>query len=160
MDFENTAKTIQDYAERFIEVYRGRLEGFGYENGKLYKTLNYSISNEGIDWVVTIHLEDYWKYIEDGRRPGAKMPPVEAIKKWIEYKKILPRPIQLKSGKTVIPSTQQLAFLIARSIGKNGIEARPIARETVDQLNNEFVSILKSSIQRDIHQYLENQSSS
>ena len=159
MDFENTAKTIQDYAERFIELYRGRLEGFGYENGKLYKTLNYSISNEGIDWVVTIHLEDYWKYIEDGRRPGAKMPPVEAIKKWIEYKKILPRPIQLKSGKTVIPSTQQLAFVIARSIGKNGIKARPIARETVDQLNNEFVSILKSSIQRDIHQYLENQSS-
>ena len=159
MDFENTAKTIQDYAERFIEVYRGRLEGFGYENGKLYKTLNYSISNEGITWVVTIHLEDYWKYIEDGRRPGAKMPPVEAIKKWIEYKKILPRPIQLKSGKTVIPSTQQLAFVIARSIGKNGIKARPIARETVDQLNNEFVSILKSSIQRDIHQYLENQSS-
>ena len=159
MDFENTAKTIQDYAERFIEVYRGRLEGFGYENGKLYKTLDYSISNEGIDWLVTIHLEDYWKYIEDGRRPGAKMPPVEAIKKWIEYKKILPRPIQLKSGKTVIPSTQQLAFVIARSIGKNGIEARPIARETVDQLNNEFVSILKSSIQRDIHQYLENQSS-
>lgn len=159
MDFENTAKTIQDYAERFIEVYRGRLEGFGYENGKLYKTLNYSISNEGIDWVVTIHLEDYWKYIEDGRRPGAKMPPVEAIKRWIEYKKILPRPIQLKSGKTVIPSTQQLAFVIARSIGKNGIKARPIARETVDQLNNEFVSILKSSIQRDIHQYLENQSS-
>ena len=159
MDFENTAKTIQDYAKRFIEVYRGRLEGFGYENGKLYKTLDYSISNEGITWVVTIHLEDYWKYIEDGRRPGAKMPPVEAIKKWIEYKKILPRPIQLKSGKTVIPSTQQLAFVIARSIGKNGIEARPIARETVDQLNNEFVSILKASIQRDIHQYLENQSS-
>ena len=159
MDFENTAKTIQDYAERFIELYRGRLEDRGYQDGKLYKTLNYSISNEGIDWVVTIHLEDYWKYIEDGRRPGAKMPPVEAIKKWIEYKKILPRPIQLKSGKTVIPSTQQLAFVIARSIGKNGIEARPIARETVDQLNNEFVSILKSSIQRDIHQYLENQSS-
>ena len=159
MDFENTAKTIQDYAKRFIEVYRGRLEGFGYENGKLYKTLDYSISNEGITWVVTIHLEDYWKYIEDGRRPGAKMPPVEAIKKWIEYKKILPRPIQLKSGKTVLPSTQQLAFVIARSIGKNGIKARPIARETVDQLNNEFVSILKSSIQRDIHQYLENQSS-
>lgn len=159
MDFENTAKTIQDYAERFIELYRVRLEDFGYTDGKLYKTLDYSISNEGIDWVVTIHLEDYWKYIEDGRRPGAKMPPVEAIKKWIEYKKILPRPIQLKSGKTVIPSTQQLAFVIARSIGKNGIEARPIARETVDQLNNEFVSILKSSIQRDIHQYLENQSS-
>ena len=87
------------------------------------------------------------------------MPPVEAIKKWIEYKKILPRPIQLKSGKTVIPSTQQLAFVIARSIGKNGIEARPIARETVDQLNNEFSSMLKSSIQRDIQQYLENQSS-
>ena len=151
MDFENTAKTIQDYAKRFIEVYRGRLEDFGYENGKLYKTLDYSISNEGITWVVTIHLEDYWKYIEDGRRPGAKMPPVEAIKKWIEYKKILPRPIQLKSGKTVIPSTQQLAFVIARSIGENGIKARPIARETVDQLNNEFISILKASIQRDIH---------
>ena len=155
MDFENTAKTIQDYAERFIEVYRGRLEDFGYENGKLYKTLDYSISNEGIDWVVTIHLEEYWKYIEDGRRAGAKMPPVEAIKNWIEYKKILPRPIQLKSGKTVLPSTEQLAFVIARSISKNGIEARPIARETVDQLNNEFIGDIKASIQRDIMSIIE-----
>ena len=159
MDFENTAKTIQRYAERFIEVYRGRLEDFGYTDGKLYKTLDYSISNEGIDWLVTIHLEEYWKYIEDGRRAGAKMPPVEAIKKWIEYKKILPRPIQLKSGKTVLPSVEQLAFVIARSIGKNGIEARPIARETVDQLNNEFIGDIKASIQRDIMSILENQSS-
>ena len=83
------------------------------------------------------------------------MPPVEAIKKWIEYKKILPRPIQLKSGKTVLPSVEQLAFVIARSIGKNGIEARPIARETVDQLNREFIGDIKASIQRDIMDIIE-----
>ena len=155
MDFENTAKTIQKYAERFIEVYRGHLEDFGYTDGKLYKTLDYSISNEGIDWVVTIHLEEYWKYIEDGRRAGARMPPIEAIKNWIEYKKILPKTIQLKSGKTVLPSTEQLAFVIARSISKIGIEARPIARETVDQLNREFIGDIKASIQRDIMSIIE-----
>lgn len=46
-----------------------------------------------------------------GRRPG-KMPPIKAIEKWIEAKGLKPLEDNL--------SVSSLAFLIARSIAKNG----------------------------------------
>jgi hypothetical protein len=45
-------------------------------------------------------LPEYWKYVEDGRKSG-KYPPLETIKKWIEVKPVLPRP--LANGK--LPTT-------------------------------------------------------
>lgn len=66
--------------------------------------------------VGSIQAADYWKYVEKGRRPG-KFPPVSKIEKWIEVKPVRPKPM---NGK--MPTTKQLAFLIARSIAANGIK--------------------------------------
>ena len=151
--FPRTEALLNSFGNTLISRYREKIKE--YASGKLYNTINFEITKGSSNYIVTINLEEYWKNISYGRKPGSRMPPIEAIKNWIEYKKILPRPIQLKSGKTVLPSTEQLAFVIARSIGKNGIEARPIARETVDQLNNEFIGDIKASIQRDIMSIIE-----
>jgi hypothetical protein len=35
-------------------------------------------------------MEEYWKYLEYGRKSG-KMPPIDDILSWINVKKILPR---------------------------------------------------------------------
>src|SRR6056300_543264 len=40
---------------------------------------------------LTILMEDYWQYVEDGRRAG-KMPPIKNIYEWIQNK----RPVQQK----------------------------------------------------------------
>ena len=105
---------------------------------------------------MTINLEDYYKYIELGRKAGAKFPPLSAIEKWINYRKIVPRPITLKSGKTSIPTVKQLSFLIARSISEHGIKARPYMKETIEQAQKMFINRLTIAVQNDIIGYFDN----
>ncbi len=71
-----------------------------------------------------IHLAPQWKNVETGRKPGLKPPPVSVIQKWIEDRRIKPKDNISKKS---------LAYLIARSIGRNGIPPtnmlQTIARE-------------------------------
>ena len=65
----------------------------------------------------SISLASYWKYVEYGRKPG-KMPPVSKILEWVRVKPDLPRP----RNNAKPPTDAQLAFLIARKIGRDGIK--------------------------------------
>jgi hypothetical protein len=38
---------------------------------------------------ISLNLQDYWKYVEDGTRPH--FPPIEDILQWIKVKPVLPR---------------------------------------------------------------------
>lgn len=53
--------------------------------------------------------------IERGRRPGAPPPPVEAIRTWVERKM----------------GAEVSAFVVARSIGRKGIEGRRMLQKAV-----------------------------
>lgn len=83
------------------------------------RTLTNSIDYEyGIDdnhYWIDIYLEDYWKYVNDGRNAG-KMPPVEKIKQWILIKPIQPE----------LPSVRSLAYWIRGSIKKRKGFAPPV----------------------------------
>lgn len=57
--------------------------------------------------------EEYPQVMEFGREPGAKMPPLAAIEPWVR-RVIRPEEDQVRS----------IAFRIARSIGKKGIQGR------------------------------------
>ena len=61
-----------------------------------------------------IIMEDYWYFVDEGRKPG-KFPPVMAIRNWILDKPVSFRPI---NGK--IPTLKQQTYLIGRSIAKKG----------------------------------------
>ena len=116
----------------------------GYAEGA-----NLAIRNSNGKYVViSIQLEDYWQYVENGRKAG-KYPPINAIKNWISVKPVLPRP--LKSGK--LPTANQLAFLIARKISKVGIKPKPFLKPTItdfDLINkvyNEVVNLLNKQLE-------------
>jgi hypothetical protein len=57
----------------------------------------------------------YAPVMEEGRTPGAKMPPPEALRAWVA----------LKVGADVDP------FVIARSIGRKGIKGKHMLREAL-----------------------------
>ena len=82
-------------------------------------------------------LEDYWKFVENGRKPGS-FPPVNKIMDWIKVKPILPRP--MANGK--LPTTKQLTFMIGYSIKENGIPARPILANTLEK-NSDILTKVK-----------------
>ena len=130
MKFSRTESLLNSFAQTIVNRYKDKISE--YASGKLYKTIDYTITSKSDSYLVTINLEAYWVFLERGRRAGAKMPPVSAIEKWIKVRKILPRPVTLKSGKQRVPTVQQLAYVIARSIARNGCSARPFMRETIE----------------------------
>lgn len=152
--FSRTESLLNSFAQTIVNRYKDKISE--YASGKLYKTIDYTITSQNDSYLVTINLEEYWKYIEKGRRPGAKMPPVEAIEKWINIRKILPRPVTLKSGKQRVPTVQQLAYVIARSISRNGIAPRPFMRETIEDTLNDFSSKLTAAVREDVLENLDN----
>lgn len=77
---------------------------------------------------IIVNIEDYWVNVEDGRRKGT-FPPVDAIRTWINEKPINIQQTVLPSGKKVLPTPDQVAFLIGRKIFRDGIPERPYMAE-------------------------------
>lgn len=140
--------TIQDITNDFVVELKNKLTANDSNaSGNLAKSIRGIVKQNGKYIVISIQLEDYWKYIENGTKPH--FPPVDAIKKWISVKPILPRP--LKSGK--LPTANQLAFLIARKISRVGTKAKPFLKPTItdfDLINkvyNEVVDLLNKQLE-------------
>ena len=89
------------------------------------------------EYKIYLILEDYWKFVENGRKAGS-FPPVNKIMDWIKVKPILPRP--MANGK--LPTTKQLTFMIGNSIKENGIPARPILANTLEK-NSDILTKVK-----------------
>lgn len=153
-DFKHTMKALNDFGQKIVDNYRAELEACNYQDGQLYRTLSYSVKMDNSSWLISISLEQYWKYIEAGRRAGAKMPPLDVIEKWIKVKQILPRPLTLKSGKSVVPTIPQLSFLIARKIGRDGIRPRPFFKQSFEDAKREFLHKIEEAILADIKESL------
>ena len=153
-DFKHTMKALNDFGNFIITNYKSQLEAEQMTNGELYKKISYSVSTDNSGWVISVSLADYWKYIENGRRAGAKMPPVSAIENWINVKQIVPHSMTLKSGKTVVPTIPQLSFLIARSIGQRGIPPKPLFKNSFEAAKQQFIQVIKDAITQDIKENL------
>ena len=153
-DFKHTMKALNDFGDFIITNYKSQLEAEQMTNGELYRTISYSVSTVNSGWVISVSLADYWKYIENGRRAGAKMPPVSAIENWINVKQIVPHSMTLKSGKTVVPTIPQLSFLIARSIGQRGIPPKPLFKNSFEAAKQQFIQVIKDAITQDIKENL------
>ena len=150
-NYPKTIEVLNKFADALVNQYKSYLAHANYSQGELYKTIEVnSVRAVGDNFIVQLDLAEYWKYIEYGRRKGAKMPPITAIENWIKRRDIIPRPIQLKSGRTVIPSTKSLAFVIARSISINGIKARPFMKNSIKLIKDKFIREIEDALVQDI----------
>lgn len=127
--FEKTEAAIGIFLQDFVSTYKGLLINDGKKaSGNLINSIReYSIELSGNGIEGSIELASYWKYVERGRKPG-KWPPRDNILEWIRIKPVIPRPMNgLKP-----PTQEQLAFLICRKIGRDGIEPGNQFREALD----------------------------
>lgn len=123
----------------------------------------YEVTENGVS-VRIITQQAHWKYIEYGRKAGKMPPPNKLGKDWQVSQKIDPRKvlaeIKVKTNKGVTrkkkelsfdKASKQLAFLIARSIGKRGLKPRPYIDRVlndgrIDQLTKDISKILSKNI--------------
>ena len=149
LTFENFSTALKEYAEEVRRLYREKLiQDDKFASGKLIQNMTTSIKFLGTQVTVYLNLVDYWKYVEEGRGPG-KWPPRDKILEWIKIKPVIPEPD--KNGN--LPTPEQLAFLIQRKIGEEGIEAGHQLRDTVQSINSWWIPKLQSALQKDFDIY-------
>lgn len=118
--------TIQDITNTFCQELKNKIDSNGTNaSGDLSKSIKGLVKYDGKYLTVSIRMNEYWRFVENGTKPH--FPPLDAIRKWISVKPVLPRP--MKSGK--LPTANQLAFLIARKISKVGTKAKPFLYNTI-----------------------------
>lgn len=115
----NIQRVLEALGDQIIDVYRRKLyEGGTNATGLLGNSLSCIVKTEDGIYDLYLSLQDYWKYVENGRQPG-KFPPMDVIRQWIQVKPVIP---DARTGK--LPTIDQLTFLISRSIAINGIQPK------------------------------------
>lgn len=150
-EFNNVESVLNDFGKYLVEEYKEQLilNDVNASDG-LYNSVSYIFNKNGGTFEVSLELMDYWKYVENGRKAG-KWPPISKIKDWIEIKPVLPRP--MANGK--LPTTNQLAFLIARKIGLEGIAPRPLLQRSVDNVWEVFEEFIAEAFAKDLENDIE-----
>jgi hypothetical protein len=89
------------------------------------------VSSNGFE--ISVVAERHWKFVDEGRRPGAKPPPITAISKWIRQKGINASP-----------------YAIAKSIGKKGISPTKFISKPIDRANRGLNAAIDKEIESNL----------
>jgi len=107
--------------------------------GALYNSVAYTVSPQG---KIRFTFAEEGKYVQSGRRKGARFPPPGPILKWIKVKGIKGR--DRKTGRFI--TDKSLTFLISRGISKNGIKPVPFMSEAIKMSKEQLKKQLKQSV--------------
>lgn len=147
MGFSNLIEVLNRYGREIAAHSKNNLE---FENkiasGDLYNSIRYIVEENDNAYEIDIELEDYWKYVNDGRKAGGKFPPINKIEEWIRKKPIIP--YRGRSGK--LPSIEQLTFLISRKIAKDGIAPSHFMDKAVEVSMKDFEKDVQNALSADI----------
>lgn len=145
MEFTNVIQFLNDFGKELADKNKRNLvNDDAVASGKLLNSIRYIFNKNNTSFEISMEMAEYWKYVENGRKSG-KFPPISAIREWVNVKRVIPRPY---NGK--LPTENQLAFLIARSISKNGIRPKPIFNDTLDDAMNDFENGLEDAFTKDV----------
>lgn len=143
--WNKTYEVLREFAIRLRNEYQDKLiQDNKIATGELLNSVDYVIEKNDRAISVSLKLEDYWKWVEEGRKPG-KFPPPDAILSWLRVKPIIP---DERTGR--IPDERQLAYLIGRKIATEGIEPGYQLRDTKERLFREFENRIEEAITQDI----------
>lgn len=149
LNFDNLQSVLEDYGNKVRNLYQDKLiTNDRIASGGLLNTVEYIVERGDREWSVSLKLQDYWKYIEEGTKPH--FPPVSKILEWVKIKPVLPRPNQ----KGRMPRPEQLAYAIAHNINKYGTKGTNDLAEAIAEVNKEFEDKIVYALGLDCEQIL------
>lgn len=160
LELTEVQQVLEDFAKDIRDRYRDVLEqNDNIASRKLIDSIKTQVVVGDNAYEVTMTLEDYWKYVEDGvkglsnpsspfKNPGWKAFP--HILNWVEVKPVIPRPGD--NGK--IPTPKQLAFLITRSIVTEGTHAYHPLEKTKDDILPWWREQISQALGHDMENYI------
>ena len=149
--------SLFDTSKQIVDIIRSNYIKEGMmQQGKL-ANFTWTVAFDNNLYQLQLMLPPEWKWVELGRRPSAKMPPVSAIENWIKVRQLVP---QGRNGK--VPTTKQMAFAIAKKIQREGFyspnhqgkhvieksmnEADPFITQLCNLITNKMNSTVRSDI--------------
>ena len=141
MNWNNLKKCLEEYSMYLLQASRNNMPTY-YE---LKDKIKFVMNVNGNFYEIIFNAPAYWKYANDGRRPG-KMPPVNVIADWVRRRNITP--YALKNGK--LPTEDQLAFMIARKIGNEGYDGIHFLEKSIDEQKSYWDDKISEAISNDI----------
>lgn len=150
MEWKNLKEVLVAYGKALEEQYREEIANKNaFASGRLFDSVKSIIETDDKAFEVSLSLEEYWKYVEEGRSPG-KFPPLDKIEEWIRIKPVAPYPDS--QGK--VPTVKQLVFLIGRKIAEEGTEGQHLLE---DALNNtqDWERLIEEAIDMDVAEELD-----
>jgi len=150
MEKTNLKKALDELGKDVVaEIVKKLLEADKKATGELINSVSYKVLETSNELMLNIMASDYFKNVDEGRRAGAKQPPINKILPWVEARGIS---FKTKSGGFSTP--EQTAFVIARSISKKGIKPLNIKQQVIDEIiSNKQVMIL-SGAKIDVKDYI------
>lgn len=114
----------------------------------LSRQIDWKIDFSGERVIIDTLFNYYIQFIEEGRKPQTgKMPPEDAIIKWMRRKHIV------SSNKNI----RSVAFLIRRAIWRDGYNARPVLKTLSDNVDDlwetKWADQLFEALIKDINEY-------
>ena len=138
-DDDGILRIVQNWGNELIkQLQNNLLKNKTNASSGLSQSIEPKITQPPGGYNLSIMMEDYWFYVENGRKAG-KMPPVQNIFEWIRNK----RTIQVESiSKSAdrIATTRSLAYVIARKIGREGTKKQPFAVPALQQVTTEILA--------------------
>ncbi len=136
---------LQELGELIVELMRQELETKGrypLKRGRssLLETMRVDVKQPGAVGkgggfdasALTVFVADYAKYVEEGRRPGARKVPLDVLITWIKRRRVgVNRTAKGRFARRVM-SVSQLAYAIQNAIYKRGIRGRPFIQAAFD----------------------------
>ena len=107
--------------------------------GRLYNSVSYSVSPDGD---ISFSYAEEGKWVESGRRRGARYPPPGPILQWIKVKGIKGR--DRTTGRFI--TDKSLTFLIQRAISRDGIKPVKFMSEAIEKATQQLLLDLDKSI--------------
>ena len=114
-------EAIERLGAEIVEIATGLIKNEPKVNtGRLRDSLSRRVLDTamGTRYTLQIFAEDYFVYVDKGRKPNSTPPPVEPIKEWCKQKGI----------------NENVAYAIAKSIGKKGIPATNISERMMKKV--------------------------
>ena len=108
--------------------------------GALYESVRYQV-NPNTGKIQFIFAEE-GKWVQSGRRRGARFPPPAPILKWIKAKGIKGR--DRTTGRFI--TDKSLTFLISRGISQNGIRPLPFMSMAIKESKAQLAKELKKAV--------------
>ena len=138
---------IQNWSNQRIKALQNNLlkKRNGYNSvasGKLYEDISGDVSTTPQGYNLSIKMQDYYFWVENGRKPtqgGGNGELYKNIYEWITNKSDLQSKVISKS-KDKIAATKSLAYVITRKIHEKGTKARPFIAPAQKQVPTDILA--------------------